>query len=144
MQNIYFQSNWQYNHSYGLSFFVSSFLRLHYMKSVHIRSFSGPYFPAFGLPQTPNMDTFHPMVHEHWNPSCSLLKKSLETRALHLRLTIFSSGVKKVIRFFFLISIFNTSFVALNFPCHFRLVTLHKILFYHNLLNTLRRTKNIF
>ena len=38
----------------------------HYVKSVHIRRFSGPYFPAFGLyfvslhirEIKPNMDTF--------------------------------------------------------------------------------------
>ena len=55
---------------------------LHYVKSVRIRSFSGPYFPAFGLNmdsygvslciqskcgkigtrKTPNMDTFHAVL----------------------------------------------------------------------------------
>ena len=44
----------------------------HYVKSVSIRSFSGPYFPVFGLntgkygpEKTPYLDTFHavPMIY---------------------------------------------------------------------------------
>ena len=45
----------------------------HYVKSVRIRSYSGPHFPAFGLNiqsecgkmrtrVTPNADTFHPVT----------------------------------------------------------------------------------
>ena len=34
---------------------------LHCVKSVRIRSYSGPYFPAFG-PITPKTDTFHAVI----------------------------------------------------------------------------------
>ena len=32
-----------------LNFFTGNFLKNHCVKSVRIRSYSGPYFPAFGL-----------------------------------------------------------------------------------------------
>ena len=64
----------------------SHFHTLHFMKSVRIQSFSGPYFPAFGLNtewysvslrirckygeirsrKTPNTDTFHAVLRCHF------------------------------------------------------------------------------
>ena len=72
----------------------------HFVKSVRIRSFSGPHFPAFGLNtgrssvflciqseywkiwtrKTPNTDTFHAVLHFHKNYQKTLtLYKSLTT-----------------------------------------------------------------
>ena len=38
------------------------------MKSVQIRSFSGPYFPVFGAEKTPYLDTFHAVGTLNWTP----------------------------------------------------------------------------
>ena len=35
---------------------------MHSVKSIHIRSFSGPYFPAFGPEVTPYLDIFYAVV----------------------------------------------------------------------------------
>ena len=68
---------------------------LHSMNSVRIRSFSGPYFPAFGqnkeryslclciqskcgkiwTRKTPNTDTYHAVLMTHLYLNCSELSK---------------------------------------------------------------------
>ena len=61
--------------------------RLHGVKSVQIRSFSGPYFPVFGVnteslriqskygkygpEKTPYLDTFHAVLAHQTQQSCS-------------------------------------------------------------------------
>ena len=52
---------------------LRNFLPLHCVKSVQIRSFSGPYFPLFvlntgknGPEKTPNLDTFHTVLVIHF------------------------------------------------------------------------------
>ena len=70
----------------------------HYVKSARIQSFSGPYFPVFGLyterffgkmrtRKTPNTDTFHTVFSSEWiwtnelsinfNPFHTIVKLSL-------------------------------------------------------------------
>ena len=42
--------------------FKTLILRIHYVKSVLILSYSGPYFPAFGLNTDQNTGTFYPVI----------------------------------------------------------------------------------
>ena len=47
---------------------------IHCVKSVQIRSFSGPYFRAFGPEKTPYLDTFHAVIAQHNFDPTSLKK----------------------------------------------------------------------
>ena len=69
-----------------ISILPSKGASIHYVKSVRVRSFSGPYFPTFGLNtekygvplriqsecgkiwtrKTSNMDTFHAVIGTKW------------------------------------------------------------------------------
>ena len=42
--------------------FKTLILRIHYVKNVLILSYSGPYFPAFGLNTDQNTGTFYPVI----------------------------------------------------------------------------------
>ena len=46
----------------------------HCMKSVQIRSFSGPYFPVFGAEKTLYLDTFHAVGTLNWTPFAYFIK----------------------------------------------------------------------
>ena len=50
--------------NWNLAIYVSKsqFYFLHGVKSIHIRGFSGPYFPTFGLNMVRNTDTFHAVL----------------------------------------------------------------------------------
>ena len=47
---------------------------IHCVESVQIRSFSGPYFRAFGPEKTPYLDTFHTVIAQHNFDTTSLKK----------------------------------------------------------------------
>ena len=93
----------------------------HCVKNVRIRSFSGPYFPAFGLNsriqsecgkirtrKTPNTDTFYAMkrfkkiqLHSDWRTSNdSALQIRLVTfpKFIHLKVHVSSKNVTRCIQ----------------------------------------------